>query len=315
MGDLISIVVPVYNVDRYLNKCVETLVNQTYKNIEILLINDGSTDNSSNLCNEWIKRDNRIRVFHKKNGGLSDARNYGIEKARGKYISFIDSDDYIKLNMLSILHYYLIKNNADISIVSYLMVDENYDNLLDNNIPEKECISFTKEEAIKELFHDNSIGNYAWNKLYKKSLFKEIKFPVGKKMEDIGTMYLLFEKANKIIYNPSKCYYYVQREGSILHDKNKKLIQDKYELSRERFLYINSKYPGMIDNKQFIMDVILRSYFYLDNKRQIESLELLSKIEKNNKIIKLLPNKKKIRYYIFKLNRNIYWYIFRRKGM
>ena len=120
--DLISIIVPIYNVEQYLNRCIESLVNQTYTNLEILLIDDGSTDNSGKLAEKWISNDQRIKVYHKKNGGLSDARNYGIKYAKGKYLSFVDSDDYVDMRFIEILYKTCIETNTKIATIGIQML-------------------------------------------------------------------------------------------------------------------------------------------------------------------------------------------------
>lgn len=214
---LISVIVPVYNVEKYLDECVESIVNQTYKNLEIILVDDGSTDNSGKICDELAKKDNRIHVIHKENGGLSDARNVGIDVSTGDYIQFIDSDDYIEHDMIEFLVSNIIKYNADISICSNYIFDE------------EECINqstgevclYNRLEILQEVLLDEKIRCYAWNKLFRKELFKEIRFPKGKILEDILTIPKLFEKANTVIFNDVAKYYYRQREGSILHVQTK----------------------------------------------------------------------------------------------
>ena len=195
MSDLISIIIPVYNVEKYLERCVKSVINQTYKNLEIILVDDGAKDNSGKMCDELSKLDSRIKVIHKENGGLSDARNFGLKIATGDYIGFVDSDDYIADDMYETLYYTIKNNNADISIVSfYEMYKEKVIGVRDSGNLE----ILSKQEAMKELLIDTKIQSYAWNKLFKKELFNDLKFPTGKNFEDIATTLLLFEKCDKV---------------------------------------------------------------------------------------------------------------------
>ena len=169
MKDLISVIVPIYNVEKYIDKCLNSIVNQTYKNIEIILIDDGSTDTSVLKCNNWEKKDNRIKVIHKKNEGLAQARNTGISYATGNYITFIDSDDYIDSKMLEKLYNAINKTNSEISACKYVKINKNKKVNLNYSA---EIIEFTNKEAIIDLLKETNISNYAWNKLFKKELFK-----------------------------------------------------------------------------------------------------------------------------------------------
>ena len=168
MSKLISVIVPVYNVEKYLEKCVSSIVNQTYKNLEIMLVDDGSTDSSGKMCDEFAKKDDRIKVIHKPNGGLSDARNSALKIAKGDYIGFVDSDDYIADDMFETLCDLMEDNNSDISIVSFYEI---YNNKLIGVRDSKELENMTKLEAMKELLIDSKIQSYAWNKLFKRELF------------------------------------------------------------------------------------------------------------------------------------------------
>lgn len=210
--ELISIVVPVYNVEKYLEKCVNSIIQQSYKNIEIILVDDGSQDSSGKICDLLESNYRNIKVIHKNNGGLSDARNMGIKKAKGNYISFVDSDDQISENLIKILYNTLKKTNSDISICDpcHVFNSKKIIYTTDNTIK-----IFKKNEAISELFYQKSFLFSAWGKLYKKELFNGIAFPKGKIFEDVATIPLLFEEANLISYCPARLYAYMHREGSI----------------------------------------------------------------------------------------------------
>lgn len=215
----ISIVVPIYKVEKYLNKCVESILKQTYKNLEIILVDDGSPDLCGEICDRYKQKDNRIIVIHQENKGLSGARNTGLSRATGKYICFIDSDDYIKQNMIETLFNNLKLTNSDISICGFSQVGE--DEIIEKAQKESTIEVMNKETCLKKiLYHKYNIDIVTWNKLYKKELFNNIKFPEGKIYEDFATIPFLIDKANGICCTNQKMYYYVQREGSINNDSN-----------------------------------------------------------------------------------------------
>ena len=216
-GNLVSIVVPVYNVKKYLEKCVESILQQTYKKIEIILVDDGSTDGSGKLCDKLQSEHKDIVVIHKENGGLSEARNYGIEKAKGRYICFVDSDDIIAEDYIKSMIENM-SNTVKISACGYCHL---YDSGQKVKINYEGINHFYKGiDAQKYL---NIIGYFnvsACNKLFDKNLFRDIKFPVGKKSEDWYVMYKLIEKAGGIYYNSEIKYFYRQRIGSITKSIN-----------------------------------------------------------------------------------------------
>lgn len=238
MEDLVSIIVPVYNVEKYLKKSVESILNQTYDNIEILLVDDGSTDNSGNICDSFIKIDSRIRVFHKENGGLSDARNFGIEHIRGQYVSFIDSDDYISKDYVWKLYHSLKNNNSEVSICSFSLVDETgekiKDEILDND---KICLS--GQQVLEKVLTSNGYRYVvAWNKLYRSTLFEKLKFKKGMLYEDEFLNYPLFWECKRVSIVEEPLYLYVQRKGSIVQSNmtlEKIKMKDKMHTSRIEF--------------------------------------------------------------------------------
>ncbi len=307
--DLISIIVPFYNVEKYASKCIKSVINQTYKNIEIILIDDGSPDNCGKICDEYAKKDKRIKVIHKKNGGLSDARNTGLKIAKGKYIGFVDSDDYIANDMYEYLYKLIKDNNADISMCS---VHEFFENdTIEIKESNEEEIVYSKEDAIKELLLDKKIRSHSWNKLYKKELFSNIEYPFGKKMEDIAVTYKLFLKSNKIVYGNQIKYFYLQRSNGIMLSKNTNMWIDYYELSIERYNEINKIYPNMLENKYNILNLI--SYLYVVDNKKFQKYLKNNKVYKvfnkiyNIKIPKLAKSKKdKYRLLLMRLNYKLY---------
>lgn len=218
MKDIISVIVPIYKVENYLKKCIESIINQTYKNIEIILIDDGSPDLCGDMCNQFEKSDSRIKVIHKVNGGLSSARNVGIENAIGKYIVFVDSDDYIEKNMIERLYIALKEEKADMAVCGYTFINEEGD--------VEPRISSIKDEILsRELYYSKlcTDNNYyyvtAWNKLYKRELWQELRFPEGKIHEDEFVIHHIVKKCEKIVTISECLYWYVQRKNSIMSEK------------------------------------------------------------------------------------------------
>lgn len=240
-SELISIVIPVYNVEKYLDECIQSVVTQTYKNLEIILIDDGSTDYSSKLCDLWGERDSRIRVFHKSNGGMSDARNYGLQHMKGNFFAFIDSDDYIASNMIELLYNCIQKNRADLAIASFQRVNENGSVI---NKSFGECIMEEKVVDGAEILEQSSSLNLTcfsvvWNRLYRTNTFRNLYFPVGKIQEDEFIFTDVYSYAKKVSVIPNILYFYRQRKGSIMNKKGNKYWVDGGEalLLRGDFFY------------------------------------------------------------------------------
>lgn len=262
MKDLISVVVPIYNVEKYIENCIKSIINQTYDNLEIILVDDGSKDNCGKICDEYATKDNRIKVMHKENGGLSDARNCGLEISNGKYVIFIDSDDWIEKNMIELLYSNIIKANADISICEFVEEDEQ-GKVVSQKIYDNETVVFDSEGAIKDLIIQKTLTNHAWNKLYSKKIFNNVRYPKGQLMEDISTTYKLFENSKKIIYQNTALYHYLQRSKSILGNITRRRIDDQDKAINERNEYLQNKYPQLI--KEIEIDNLknVKTLYYL----------------------------------------------------
>ena len=202
--DLISIIVPVYNLENYIEKCIESLIKQTSTNIEIILINDGSIDNSSKILDKFVKMDKRIKVIHKTNEGVSKARNIGLENANGQYITFVDGDDTVEKNYVEFLYKSIINNNVDISICGHK-------DIKDGNVAfeTKELeIKANSEQTLKMLFETNYFSTTVWAKMYKKELFNENKFDTTLSIaEDLDLLYKIFGKAKSIYINTKEKLY------------------------------------------------------------------------------------------------------------
>lgn len=211
---LISIIVPCYNVEKYLSKCIESIIYQTYNNIEILLVDDGSPDNSGKICDDYAQTDNRIKVIHKKNGGLSDARNVAIDIANGEYILFIDSDDYVSVNHVESLFNMISSTDSDIAIQEIMPFYEGT-SPKDMTNKVKQEIVYNSNEALINMFYQKKFDNCACSKLYKKNLFNNIRYPKGLLYEDLATTYRILLHSKKIVFSDYKSYYYLLRNNSI----------------------------------------------------------------------------------------------------
>lgn len=217
-NDLISVIVPIYNVELYLQKCIDSILNQTYSNLEIILVDDGSTDSSSIICDMYLEKDNRIKVIHKKNGGLSNARNIGVKNAQGKYVAFIDSDDYISEDYIESLYRLICEYSADISVCRFRYVFGDVEDQIDGK---KKEFKYDKIEALKVLFLEREFGHYAHQKLFSKELAEKYPYPENTVYEDVANTYLKFEDAKVVAYTQRQLYFYRQRPGSIISQINK----------------------------------------------------------------------------------------------
>lgn len=309
-SNLVSVIVPVYKVEQYLNRCVSSIIKQSHTNLEIILVDDGSPDRCPQLCDEWALQDSRIKVVHKENGGLSDARNVGLKKASGNYICFVDSDDYVSTKFVETLYELIHLYNTDMSAVSlkevFSMEQENIVSACAGNIV------FEGEAALKELFSNDTFSNYAWNKMYKRELFDNVEFPVGRKMEDLGTTYKLLMRAKKIAFSKEQLYYYFQREDSILHRVDLNFYKDKFELSLNRYREINQTYPNMIKNNIFLLGVIFETYPVLHDEVKdfnwIETAQTCYNVSK-----KALSIKDRVRFFGVKYCGKLYCLVTKKK--
>lgn len=214
----VTVIVPIYNVEKYLKRCVDSILLQTYKDLEIILVNDGSSDNSLHLCKQFCEQDERIVLIDKRNGGLSDARNAGLQQATGDYVCFIDSDDFILPTMIEKMMHKIIIDQADICVC-----DMEY--LYDDGVKSFASGGELEATSIKEMPQLIRINNSACNKLFKTNMFNDIQFPVGKYYEDLATVPILLYKANRVTKVDEPFYVYYQRTGSIAHTASKKIFE------------------------------------------------------------------------------------------
>ena len=243
MNDLISVIVPVYNVEEYLDRCIDSIVRQTYKNLEIILVDDGSPDKCPQMCDEWIKKDSRIKVIHKDNGGLSDARNAGMKVASGNVISFIDSDDYIDLNMYDVLMKKISETDSDIVSCGVNWVDES-DNVLRCDNVESDIL-LTASEAMRELLNDGILKQPVWNRIYKRDIALCIPFEKGRYHEDVFWSYQAVGKSKRICIINKAFYYYVQRTSSIMGEPFSEKRLDALDANQKRCEYMKAHFPEL----------------------------------------------------------------------
>lgn len=255
--ELISVIVPIYKVEEYLDQCIKSIVEQTYRNLEIILVDDGSPDSCPLICDEWAKYDHRIIIIHKENGGLSDARNTGLHKSSGKYISFVDSDDWLAPDFFEILYYSITKNNAQIAAGGIVKVYENYQEQ-DQFIYDQQI--FTSEEALETLMQGRGFYAVAWNKLYKKSLFDGIEFPLGKLHEDEFVTYKLIGKSTKLTLCQEAIYFYRQRKCSIMQEWSIRHL-DALEAFVQRNSYLKQHFPNLYLRDKVILLMACVAFF------------------------------------------------------
>ncbi len=318
-NELISVIIPVYNVEKFLPYSLDRVINQTYKNLEIILINDGSTDNSKAICKQYEEKDNRIKLINQKNQGAAVARNTGLDNASGKYIGFVDSDDVISLEFYTGLYKLLKETDSDISECASVQISE--DDLFNKNykFDNIDNIDFITTNSLGALNRINSEEIYitgksivVWNKLYKRQLFNDIRFPIGKKYEDDLTTYKIFNKINKLASTEKVLYNYVQRKNSLMHkefsmDRLEALeVFDNYEHFfkeyNNRYLYVKclvrylrilytileELYNSQYKEKEKVKNIIEKKFKEIYNKLENNLCDLkpneLDYVEKNKKL-------------------------------
>lgn len=298
---LVSIIVPCYNLEKYIKKCLLSLTSQTYNNIEILVINDGGKDNSEKIVAEFAKNDNRIILINKKNGGVSTARNTGLEYAKGKYISFIDGDDYVSDKFIETLVNGLESYNCDLSCIKPHKVMENKDYLFKNNIIEKP-VFFEGKDGLIQMISGVKFDICVWNKLYKKELIANLKFDEQIRYgEDYLFNYYYFKKVNRVAFFKTPQHAYVQREGSLVNSKfnNNKLttikgLKEAIEDSKND--YVVNEYAKAW---YCLVNVELAYYIFKTKYKDKEvAKEVLSAIKNNLKFLRKSKRIQKYRRYL-----------------
>ena len=264
---MISVIVPIFNTQKYLNKCIDSICNQTYRDLEIILVDDGSTDDSGKICDEYAGRDERIKVIHKSNGGLSDARNKGLDVASGEFVAFVDGDDYIHHDMYAILLQTMNDYQADITCCDYRKVSE--DEIITEDSSIGKCTSYSGEDVIRQIWNDNVKTVIQCNKLYKAEIFSNIRYPIGRYHEDTFVIHHILQKCKIYTVVEQKLYYYVQHSESIMSNFKIKRVEDAIDAYKERidlFKKIGCQEGVSVTKKQivnelmYIVDMQLRSH-------------------------------------------------------
>lgn len=311
---LISIIVPVYNAEKYLRKCIDSIVNQTYTNLEIILVDDGSPDNSGAICDEYAKNDSRIKVIHKPNGGLSSARNAGLDLSSGEYLTFIDSDDYIELDTVEQVVKTLLDREVEVVLIREKQVNENGETTKIVGETPTDTIFYKEKEFLADLILAKQI-NGACDKFYKRELLNGLRFEENKHHgEDMLFNVCYLEKVNTVGYVDSIKYSYVANQNSITHSKfnshsvDSLYFKDKvYEIAKEKF----PKYSGILSRRCFVARLTLLRLIF-DSKEQKNQAELLGEIEsylkdKYKLVKKHLSKKERLEYLLFKGLKPVYF--------
>ncbi|BDD43004.1 glycosyltransferase family 2 protein [Streptococcus ruminantium] len=309
--ELISIIIPIYNVEKYLKDCVDSILEQTYSNLEIILVDDGSTDLSGSICDSYLEFDDRVVVYHKKNGGLSEARNYGIERSRGKYLYLVDADDFIyRKDTIEIMYKKMIEHSSDIVIAAYF---EHYDDREFHFIDRKfgtEMID--PEEAIFRITsykRYGSIFTVAHNKLYKRELFNDVKYPVGKLHEDEFTTYKLYLHSNNIVYIPIETYAYRQRSGSIMRSDYNLMRLNALEAFEERIGILKEKGMDTLETEYHFLLLLLFNKGFLNKSCYNKEFSIIKErfTREYSLIFKRVSIQRKIKLIILKYFGDIYY--------
>lgn len=279
---LASVIVPIYKVEKYINRCIDSILAQTYSNLEIILVDDGSPDMCGTICDEYMEKDERISVIHKENGGLSDARNEGIKHSHGEYVFFVDSDDWIDPDYCSAAIFDLEDHNADVVVFGYNKVNE------DGQLVDM-CYSLspqimTKDKAIQGLI-EGTIDNYAWNKVYRRRVFDGIEYPKGMLWEDIGTTYRVFDKCEYIYISNRVTYNYLVRNSSITATHSFKADIDIFIQRKQQYDFLAKKYSELAPMAlPTLADSAIQAYIHIpEEQKYSDLLEQVVLFLKNNK--------------------------------
>lgn len=282
MKDVITIIVPVYNTAEYLDQCVQSILNQSYRNLEIILVDDGSTDLSGSICDKYAVTDIRVRVIHQQNKGISEARNRGLDIAQGQYVTFVDSDDFIAPKMYEILINEMRITDADIVICNFACVDE------EDNIIERQSPICNETLSVSSLIHKLYLNNFwyytvVWNRIYKKEIFKTLRFNLMKVNEDNYIFYDSVKNARKIVTIQSPLYFYRRRIGSVMVSSMNIKKLDGIEAAYLAFRKCE------IENRDYLL------YMYFFARHQIYNISLINRDSKNDHV-RVKEIKKMFRY-------------------
>lgn len=307
MNELISIIVPIYNVEQYLERCIDSILNQSYQNLEIILVNDGSEDHCPQMCDRYQEKDKRIVVIHKINGGVSDARNYGIDMAKGKYIMFVDGDDYIEATMVEKLYEVQRETNADIVQCGYNVI---YNNGKKSREVTQNYSEYSKSDDGKMFFylHNLELCVVPWNKLIRPEAIRKIQFPLNRRYEDEAVMYKVFDSAKKVVNVECPMYNYMQNESGFMNEaENVKKLSDLVKAKEELYLYIVKKYSNLCEKAErdflqilFINNIKALKCDLKDKNERNEFYQIRNKLAEYYRKMKMQKNIKNSTLFILR---------------
>lgn len=310
---LISVIVPVYKAEAYLERCVNSIINQTYKNLEIILVDDGSPDRCGEMCDEFAKQDSRIRVIHKENGGQSSARNAALDIMTGDYVGFVDSDDWIELNMYEHLYNLLVDNNAQISAcgtkLEHLNGKISYFNISYPN--NKDIRKYNTIQALTENFNNSIITYSLCDKLYERKIFSDIRFTDGKIYEDMELIPKCLENANCVIYDPTPLYYYNLTEESTIRGVFNPRRFAEVDVALKKAEDYKIRYPQLYNIAMASYIEVCLNVIHLSNgvkscaQRRSELINILNN-DLPNEAVMLLSKKSKIKLKVLRISSIMY---------
>lgn len=306
---LISVIVPVYNVEPYLRRCVDSILRQTYRNLEILLVDDGSTDRSGTICDACAQQDTRVKVIHQKNQGQAAARNHGIDQAKGEYLSFVDSDDFIEERMLETL----CRDAAEAGVMLAAAEFRKVSDAVASSAPTEgigpEIMS--GKEAIDSLLLSEEIGDFPWNKLYDRRLFDGVRYPEGYIFEDLGTTYRLVERCPRISFRREALYNYYQRADSTLNQAKKlRFYENKFDMGYSRYVWLRERYGDFLENDAALLSNIEHCWPYLaQEEERREKMEAFLRQMKPEAARLLCPSSQR-KYRLLRFSRKLYAKLF-----
>lgn len=305
MAELVSVIVPIYKVEDTLTRCVNSILGQTYYNLEIILVDDGSPDSCGLMCDQYAREDERITVIHKRNGGLSSARNAGLDNCHGEYITFVDSDDWISENCISEMLRILKENDADISIIDTICVLEN-GKKLDGFSHGYRCNSlYSNTEALDVILNQCEFETSAWAKLYNRTVFNNLRFTEGILYEDLDIMYRLLDRVKTVSFSDAAKYFYFQRNESIMHQKYSPKDNILLSIADDMLRYVNEHFPKLKDSavRRYVISqfMILKKTEF--KKGYSDTINIifnnLQKLQGNVYRNKKLSVKEKIKVFLF----------------
>ncbi|MCM3763514.1 glycosyltransferase [Neobacillus niacini] len=294
MNPKISIIVPVFNVENFIDDCIKSILGQKFSDFELILVNDGSTDHSGHVCDEYAKKDNRIIVIHKENGGQSSARNKGIEAAKGDYLGFVDSDDWIDHDMYNVLYTKAIETDSDIAACNFIQYDRKADSHLYSMNTSDQL--FDRSAAMHELYLNERLSFSPCNKIYKRQLLNGIWFKEGYILEDMDFAYRIMNEAKRIFYTGQALYHYRYNEKSTMRKTFSKKRLDEYEVRKDMYLFYLQNYPE-IANEVYAEWFLTGLMLYINIEKYFQS-------EKNRYQYLIDVDRKKLRALLSKESYN-----------